>query len=281
MSDLLANVTAWLNRLADGLGWLLLAPLGWMPGWLSATIVSAVTGVLLLAMFKYTSNQKAIKRARDDIKANLLAVKLFKDSASVALRSQTRILGGAMRLMLFSIVPMLVMMVPVCLLLGQLALWYQARPLQLGDQATLTLKLSPSEQADWPDVRLQPMPGVEVVAGPARVKSEGEVCWNLVARENGYQQLRFQVGDQIVEKELAIGNDFMRVSLLRPSWNWSEMAMNPWEKPFHPDSSVQAIGIEYPHRDSWTSGTDWWIGYWFVASMVAAFIFRPWLKVNI
>ena len=60
----LVQVVVSLNALANGLGRLLLGPIGTLPGWLSATIVSAVTGVLLLFVFKYTSSQRAIKRAR-------------------------------------------------------------------------------------------------------------------------------------------------------------------------------------------------------------------------
>ncbi len=81
MTDVLAQVAAWLNAAANVLGRFLLAPVGVVPGWLSATVVAAVTGVLLLAVFKYTSNQRAIKRVRNDINAHLLALKLFKDSA--------------------------------------------------------------------------------------------------------------------------------------------------------------------------------------------------------
>ena len=51
-------------RAASFLGRYLLAPIGAMPGWLSATVIAAVTGVLMLAAFKYTSNQNAIKRVR-------------------------------------------------------------------------------------------------------------------------------------------------------------------------------------------------------------------------
>ena len=43
-------------------------------------------------VFKYTSNQRAIKRARDDIKAHLLALKLFKENTRVIFRAQGRIL---------------------------------------------------------------------------------------------------------------------------------------------------------------------------------------------
>ncbi len=239
--DLLVQMAAWLNGPANALGRFLLAPVGWLPGWLSATIISAVTGVLLLVIFKYTSNQRAIKRVRDDIKAHLLALKLFKDSTSVTFRAQGRILLGAFRLMVLSIVPMLVMMAPVCLLLGQLALWYQSRPLRVGEEAVVTVKLGGDHELPWPEVRLAPTSAVEV----------------------------------------AVGDGFMRLSAKRPGWSWSDILLHPWERPFRTDSSVESIEIDYPDRVSWTSGTDWWVAYWFVASTVAALCFRPLLNVNI
>src|SRR5437660_7334437 len=123
--DILAQIVTRLNGAANALGRFLLAPIGVLPGWLSATIVSAATGVLLLVVFKHTSNQRGIKGVRDDINAHLLALKLVKDSTSVCLRAQGRILLGALRLFVLAVVPMLIMAVPVCLILGQLALWYQ------------------------------------------------------------------------------------------------------------------------------------------------------------
>ena len=86
---------------------------------------------------------------------------------------------------------------------------------------------------------------------------------------------------QPVEKELAVGDGFMRVSAERPGWCWSDILLHPGEPPFGPDSPVRSIEIDYPDRASWTSGTDWWLVYWFAASMFAALCFRPLLNVNL
>jgi hypothetical protein len=279
--DVLTQVVVWLNAGANALGWVLLAPVAALPGWLSATLVSAATGVLLLAVFKYTSNQKAIRRVRANINSELLALKLFKDSAAVALRAQGRVLLGASQLLLLAVVPLLVMVVPVCLLLGQLALWYQARPLRVGEDAVVTLKLAGTVESSWPDVRLEPSDAVDVAIGPVRVFSKREVCWNIIARQRGYHRLRFLVNGQPAVKEVAVGDGFLRVSTQRPAWDWSAALLHPWERPFPPDSAVQSIVIDYPQRSSWTSGTDWWVGYWFVVSMVAALCFRRVLNVHV
>jgi hypothetical protein len=279
--DWLAQVVVWLNEAANALGRSLLAPIGVLPGWLSATAIAIVTGALLMLVFKWTSNQRAIKCVRDDINAHLLALKLFKDSAGVALRAQGHVISGAFRLLILAIVPILVMLVPVTLLLGQLALWYESRPLEVGEEAVLTLRLLGNSDGDWPPVNLAPTGAVKITTGPVRIQSTREVCWNIKACAAGYHQLRFLVEKISVEKELAVGDGFMRVSRQRPGWNWSEALVHPGETPFGPDSEVQSIEIDYPTRSSWTSGTGTWVIYWFVVSMVAGLCFRPFLHVNV
>jgi hypothetical protein len=278
--DFLTQVIVWLNALANALG-LALSPIGLLPGWLSATIVAVASGLLFLFVFKHTSNQRAIKAVRSDIKANLLALKLFKESVAVALRAQGRILLGALWLLVYAIVPLLVMLVPGILLLAQLALWYQARPLRVGEEAVLTMKLNGDAGSAWPNVALQPADALEVTLGPVRVQSKREICWNIKARKSGSHRAVFEVDGQAVEKDLAIGDGFMRVSAQRPGWSWTDILLHPSERPFAPDSPVHSIEIRYPRRSSWTSGTDSWVIYWLVVSLVAAFCFRRRLGVNI
>jgi hypothetical protein len=281
MTGALAQLVVWLNAAADWLGGWLLAPLAVLPGWLSATLVAGVTGVLMLVAFKYTSNQLAIKRVRDGINADLLTLKLFKESAAVAVRAQDRLLRGAALLLLLALVPTAIMIVPAILALGQLSLWYQQRPLTIGEEALVTLKLNGDADAAFPDVALRPSEALTTTAGPIRVRSKREVCWNVQARANGYHRLVFDVGGRTVEKELAVGDGYMRVSAVRPGWALRELVENPREEPFRPDDAVHSIAVEYPPRSSWTSGTDWWVLYWFVASLVTGFCFRRALGVNV
>lgn len=273
------RLVVWLNALANAVGGVALAPVAVLPGWLSATLVAAITGVALLAVFKYTSNQAAIKRVKDEIKANLLALKLFKENAAVVLRAQGAILLAAMRLFALAIVPMLVMVVPVLLILGQLSLWYQARPLAVGEEAVVTLQLAGDGPAVT-DVRLDPDAAIDVTAGPLRMPSEQRVCWRIKAQAPGRQRLVFHAGEQTADKELAVGDRLMRVSALRPAWDCGDALLHPAEAPFDRSSPIQSIAVDYPQRSSWTSGADTWVVYWFVVSMISGFAFRGALNVN-
>jgi hypothetical protein len=208
-------------------------------------------------------------------------MKLFKDSLPVVFTSQIQLYRGSLLLLLHAIRPMLFMIVPVSLLLGQMSLWYQARPLRPGEETVVTLALNPQGENPRPDVKMVSMPTAEVLIGPVRVRSKGEIHWKIKALASGDQPIVFQVGQQEVTKRLAVGEGWMRISPKRPAWKWTDILLFPLEKPFKPDSVVQSIRIDYPDRMSRFSGTDSWLLYFFVASLVFALLAMPWVKVKI
>jgi hypothetical protein len=176
---------------------------------------------------------------------------------------------------------MLVMILPVSLLLAQMSLWYQSRPLLPGEAAVMTVELNDNVEGDWPSVNIEPTSAVEVIVGPVRILSRHQICWEIKALENGKHHIILDVNDCQIEKELAIGDGFMRVSSTRPASNWAGILMNPAEKPFAADSVVQSVTIDYPERLSKTSGADWWLINFFIASMAFAVVLRPFVKVRI
>ena len=277
----LTQLTIWLNAAANAGGKWFFAPIAILPGWLSATLYAAFTGVLMLIVIKYTSNQGAIKRIRDGINADLLSLKLFKDNTRVTFQAQGRLLSGALKLLIFGLTPTLVMIVPFTLFMGQLSLWYQQRPIPVGQEAVVTVLLNDAGDAPFPQVELRPQSAIEATAGPVRVLSKREICWNLKPLERGHHQLLFHAGDESIAKDLAAGDGLMRVSAQKPDWNWLDTLMYPAEEPFGPHSLVRSIEIAYPKSSSWATGADRWVIFWFLVSMLTAFCFRRTLRVNL
>ncbi len=273
MTSTLTTIVITLNAVANAFGQCL-APIGWLPEGLSLTLVAVVTGIATLKMFKYTSNQRAIARVRREIRANLLAIKLFKENLPVTLAAQRKLLVAALRLLGLAVVPMAVMTVPMVFLLAQLAQWYQWAPIPVGGDTVITLRLAGEIRPSRPVVKLLPHDAIEDLSGPVSIASLQQVCWNVRAHQPGYHSLQFEAEGERYEKQIAIGDGVMRVSPQRPSRDWYEALLYPWEKPFDAQSRVQAISIEYPERDSWIAGTDSWIAYWFIVSLVAGFAFR-------
>ena len=281
MINLITHIITWLNIPVNAIAKFLLTPVGYLPGWLSNTIISAITGVILLIIFKHTSNQSAIGKIRDDIKAHMLALKLFRDSFITTIQAQGQVFRGAILLLLQSIRPMLVMIIPVSLILIQLSLWYQYRPLKVGEETTITMKLKSNTENPWPTVNIISSPAAQITMGPIRVFSKRQIYWKIKARQKGYHQITFNINQQQIDKELVIGDGFMRLSSKRPSWQLTDVLKHPKEKPFTPESLVQSISIDYPTRSSLTSGTNSWLIYFFIASIVSALIFKPFFKVKI
>ncbi len=276
-----AQLLTWINVPVNFLGSFGLGFIAYIPGWLSNTIISGVVGVLALFILKYTSNQDAIGRAKDCTKANMLALKLFKDSFTVTMKSLGQIYKGAFIRLFHIIRPMLVMTVPFCLVMSQMGLWYQARPLLPGEEAVVTMQLNGDTDSEWPDVSIVSDPAFDITIEKVRVFSKRLIYWKIKALEEGLGDLIFEVGADRIKKELVIGAGLTKVSIKRPGRHFEEILLNPWEKPFTKDSAVQSINIEYPDRISKTCGTNWWIGYFFVVSMVFAFLLMPFVKVKI
>jgi hypothetical protein len=280
VTQALTLIVVWLNAVANALG-RLLDPIGALPGWVSITLIAMATGACMLLVFKYTSNQQAIRKSRRTIRANLLAGRLFRDDIRVGLRAQLRVFRSAAHLLALALVPMAVMLIPTALLLGQLALWYELAPVPVGEDVVVTIKFNGETGSPMPEGKLAASDALEDVSGPVQIASKGEVCWNVRARRPGYHALQFRIGDQTAEKEVAVGTGVMRVSPSRPEWNWWKALQNPRERPFAPDSIVKSIEIEYPTRPSWPSGTNHWLWYWFLVSLIAGFCFRGPLRVSI
>ena len=279
--NFLTQLIVWINVLTNKLAGLLFAHIAHLPGWLSNTIISAVAGVLLLIIFKYTSNQAAIGKARDSIKANLLALRLYKDSIPVILKSQVKVFKGALLLLIHAIRPMLVMIVPVSLIFAQLGLWYQFRPLTVGEETVVTMSLKEDENSPWPTVKLHTKGVADITIPKTKIASKRQILWKIKVLQPGYKEITFHVDDQQINKQLVVGNGFMKTAPQKPAWNWLDVLLYPAEKPFASDSPVKSISIEYPNRISKTCGADWWVLYFFLISGAFFMIFKPVLKVRL
>ncbi len=281
MTGIFVQLIIRINAAANAFGKAVLGFIESLAGWQSNTIISVAAGALFVLAFKYTSDQKAIGRAKDKFKANMLAMKLFKDELGVILRSAGGALGRVFQRFFYSLRPLLVMIVPVALLLVQMSLWYEARPLRVGEEAMVTMELAGDPNDGWPEVSLLPNEKTDVTMGPVKIFANNEMMWKVQGVSQGRAELMFAVNDEQVGKELVVGEGLKRISVKRPGGHFWQILEHPAERPFGNDSIVQSISISYPKRVSWTSGSFWWICYFFGVSVAAGLIFLPVFKVKI
>lgn len=277
LNPVLAPLLFGINRVGTIVGDVLYAGLGVLPVWLGLTLISAVCGMLMLILFRYTSNQDAIGRHRDRMSANLLALKLFKDDIGVAFRCQGRLAIEMAKWQWHMLRPIFILIVLLLPVFAQMGTRYQWRPLKPGEETLLRVNLH-ENHADSINASIAASDGIAEAVGP--VAGDRDVVWRLTAGEPGRYTLDITVGDQSVQKEFVVGEPFERVSALRPGWDWTSQILHPIESPLPGEGVVQSIEIEYPGVESNIYGANWWILYFFIISMLAAIAMLPFYKVR-
>src|SRR5260370_18015994 len=82
----------------------------------------------MVVLVGYTSNQKAIGIAKDQLQAHLLAVRLYRDQIPVVMGSYGKILRGAGRYLGLAFKPLLYCIVPITLLMLHMDCYFGAPP---------------------------------------------------------------------------------------------------------------------------------------------------------
>lgn len=245
-------------------------------------IISALTGVLMLLIWRFTSNQDAIADVRRKISSNLLATRLFKDNLAVTFRSQRQIIWQAFRLLLYSFRPMVIMMVPFVLVMVQIGLHYEYRPADVGKVIGVTAMVKGKAKLQGVADQLALPDGVVADANdPCRAQSMRTIDWRITPTKAGTFTLVFGEGRDTVEIPLEAGDRFARVSSLCSGAFFDRLLYSG--EPSIPESSVfESIRIHYPNRVTPICGIEvHWLISLLILSIVFALIFKPIFKVHI
>ncbi len=261
-----------LTRFFDALAWPFQR---WPAGGL--LLISALTGVAMLLVFKATSNQRAIRRTRDLIRAHLLAMRLFRDDARVVVESQKKVLRTNLTYLRYAVVPIVFILPIVVLIMVQLELRYGPAPVQPGEAVVVKAIF---DGAVDDDVTLAAPPGIVVETPALRIPYKREADWRVRPAKAGRFELSLKSKGSTYAKELVAGEAGVgRVSSRRVSGIWSQLT-NPGERPL--SGELKAIEVKYPSRQNklFGLGVHWLITF-FVVSLVAAFALKGVLKTEV
>ncbi len=269
-----------LNALSDTM----LGPLADWPPILVLVLLSAVSGVLMAVAFRFTSPQRSLRRVADRSRAQVLAIKLFKDDPLGMFGCFGQLMKYTGMRLLYSLPPMLVLIIPFVLLLTQLAQWYEYRPLTPGEKVIVAARLSGKAWPQAAEVSLQVPSQIQVEARPLRDEQQQSVYWRVRAIEAAPATLGLQIGSHKVEMPLTIADNpqrMLRVTAMRPGPSFWNRLLHPGEPAFEADDPVQSITLHYPRRATPLLGFDlpWWLTF-ILISMLAAVLVRPIVKVT-
>ena len=274
-----------LNAILSTVSSIVLAPMSsWSPT-VVLIVLSVLSGIAMTIVFRYTSNQTALRRVAHRTKAQIQCMRIFKDDLGVALRCQKDLFKEIGLRLWYSLPPMLILIAPFVLILTQLAMRYENRPLRPGETVVAAVEIAPGEWAEHKDkITIQAPAGVSVEIPALRDAGNHTVYWRLRLDEPTTMPLRWNVGYYTIEKSFVGDGDtdrFRTANARRAGPGFWDRLLRPAEPGFDADSPVQSIDVRYPRRSTPIFGFDipWW-GTFIIVSMVAALCVRPFLKVQ-
>lgn len=253
----------------------------WLTSPLSIVIVvSLVVGLVMVVLFGYTSDQKAIGIAKDQLKAHLLAVRLYRDQIPVVMGSYGKILRGTGRYLKLAFMPLLYVIIPITLLMVQIDRYLGQTPLPPNAPFLLTVHKATADTLN--DVTLELPHEVTMTAPPVHILASNDVVWRLSGSKVGKYEVKIAARGQSVSKTVSVGNDVPRISTIRLRGKFWERMFTSAEPALPEDSPIESITINYPDRDIDVAGYGMnWIWMFFILSMVAGFIFKELLGIQI
>jgi len=243
-------------------------------------VISIVIGLLMVIAFRYTSDQKAIGRAKDRLKAQLLAVRLFQDQLPVVMRAYARILRGTGNYLRLAFTPFLIAILPVTFLIVQLDRYLGWVPLRPAQAFLVEVRVDDSALVN--EVVLQLPPELASSAPAVHVPSEKEVVWRVLAQREGQYDIHIAAAGQTISKQVVVSPGPARLSPVRLRDHFWERLFVSGEPPLADNSPVQSIAISYPPRAITFAGMEWnWIVLFFIVSLIAGFVFKTVLGIHV
>jgi len=276
MSAAVTSINALLTAIFDVLLWPFLRL---SPFWPLA-FVSLIAGIIILWIFGRISNQDAIRKIRDRIRGNLLAIRFFQDDVGVLLRLQGAIAADSLRYFGHSLIPMVVLLPPMLVLMIHLNTRFNERPLAVGETAVVKVHVQDASSLRQ-DISLDVPPGLTLETPPVRIPSEQEAAWRLRADEAGDYSIRVRLGDEVVEKSISVDGVWKRISPYRTS-NAVGAIFYPGESVLDSSGPVQSVSIDYPELAIKVLGFRiHWIVIFLVLSILFTFALRNVMGVEI
>ncbi|HOE14162.1 MAG TPA: hypothetical protein PKZ60_05640 [Candidatus Saccharicenans sp.] len=273
----------WLNQAVGLVVKVFLLPFTGLNPWAGMIFISLLTAILMLFIYKKTSNQSGIKEAKNLIKGYLLEIRLFQNDFGIFLGGLKRLLSANLRYLAYNLKPLLVMILPIFLLLAQMNLWFGYNVPQPGETLLLKVEFNQAVEVDRLNLEVEAPAGVIVDSPPLRIIDENEVNWRLKIVELRGGQLVIKNGGQKYAKDISLPQSKLaRVSAIRVNQNIWEQLLNPGEKPLPRDAEIKKIEVVYPSARLNLFGLKiHWLVAYFVLSIIFGFGLKGWFKVEI
>ena len=241
--------------------------------------VSLVTGLVMIVLFRYTSDQRAVKRAREQLQAQLLAVRLFQDQLDVVMHSYGRILRGTGHYLRVAFRPLLFVVLPMVLLMVQMDHWFGLEPLQAGQPFLVKVQMAKPDGMDGVELRVPD--GLKTTAPAVHIARDREVVWRVEADRAGDYPVNVVADGETFTKQVVVADGLTRISTMRSQSLWDRF-LSSTEPRLPQAGEVRAIEVTYPERSIALAGWQWnWMVLFLVLSILTGLALKGVLHIEI
>jgi hypothetical protein len=281
---------SYLNALLVPVFDFLLTPFRLMPPLVGLVVVSLVTAVGMLVVFRRTSDQQKLSAVKRSIHASLFEIRLFNDDLRAILRAQSEILRHNATYLRLSMMPMLWVIAPLVLVIAQLQFHYGYTAIHPGQPVLVKAQLRDAggrgASAVVPAAAeaggkesavavLEAPEGIQVETPTVWLPAASEVIWRIAPKAAGEYELRVHVGNETQNKTIVVNSAVTRRSPFRLQAGFLNEVLYPSEAPLPRDSAISAITVGYSEGNIDVFGWELhWMVVFFALSIIFAFALR-------
>lgn len=267
-----------------------LFPFRGMPPMVGLTVFSLVSGVGMLYVFKWTSDQEGLEQVKRKIHAGIFEIRLFNDDMRAIFAAQRDIFRYNFSYLRLALTPLLWMIVPFVLIVAQLQMHYGYEGLTVGEPVIVKVVLAgepaggsgegtgngAARSVAVADVELEVPTGLRLETPRLFIPSLNEADWRLVADEPGTYELRIRVGDEVYTKSVVVSSRVVRRFPIRTD-RFLDQLLYPGEPGFPSGAAVTAIEVLYPEREINFLGwhTHWLVPFIIISIVLALALRKP------
>ncbi len=248
---------------------LLLLPFAKLPPFWGILFLSLVTSLFVLMVYRAISSPSRVKETKNQIKANILAIRLYRDFWQTIVSSFFKSLFYTGKYFVLNLFPLLVVLPLMFLLFVQMDIRYGMRPFRPGE--SITVKASFTGAIGTAEAVIAPNAGYRTAMNPVYVDALHEVDWKLQALQKGKADIVITVDGVTFRKNLLIGGGLPALSNKKMAASSLEHFIYPVEKLLAPSTPLRSISIQYPARGiSFLGFETHWLVWYLVLTMIIA-----------
>jgi predicted small integral membrane protein len=245
-------------------------------------VVSALSGAALALLFRATSDQARIRRARDVFKARVLEMRLYPDDFVLISRALFGALASQLTYLRIALKPILVVLVVAIPMFLQLEARFAPAPLLPGNRALVTATLKEGLDANAIPAALTGDGGIQVDPLPVRVPATREIVWRTSLAEAGDAPLTLTVYDRPYRFDVSGKPGTSVIGRNRAAHGFLDPLLHPGLPSIPADSPVAALRIGYPDDSYHLFGRRMsWLVVFLIGSFVGALLPAWFLRIQL